>query len=138
MKNLRIILGMILEFLVIGFCAFLLGCGLGFLQGVIVFCDARTDIKLGLSGWAAIIGGVISLAVSPWIYYLIIKGRFTVVKLAEMIAIIGAIGIGSAFFLTKISDGGWLSWLVTVASSIIVSYVYRSKSKKGENSKEGL
>jgi len=115
---------LLFDFICLELFSLILGAGLGFLQGIASFARQKTEVMLGLSGWAALMGGVVAAIIIPVMYYSMVRSEISVYAGIQMIALIGFIGIISAFLLGVFLDAGWLSWIITCLASVVVCIAY--------------
>ncbi|MFH2045721.1 MAG: hypothetical protein ABIK92_11310 [Pseudomonadota bacterium] len=114
----------IYELLFIEIFALVIGAGAGFMQGIVAFSGQKTELVLQFGAWAAFTGMGLAIVIIPLLYFGLIRNSLTLSTAIELISLIIIIGLFSAFVLKTYFDAGWLSWIVTTISSLIMTLIY--------------
>ena len=110
-------------------CVF--GAGIGFLQGYAAFTSLPTDVRMGLSGWAAWTGCGLGLLAGPLLRCARMRHRVSLRALGGVLAIASLVGISSAWLLVITLGAGWISCFITPIVAIGLETIFSKKDREG-------
>jgi len=100
------------------------GAGIGFLQGNAAFTGLPTEVRMGLSGWAAWTGCGVGLLFGLLLYASCVRERLSLRRLGYLLVITFFVGIGSAWLLGSTLGAGWVSCFITPTTAIGLQIIF--------------